>query len=114
MIAQPATIRSLFAGCRLCPSLRHTAHPLLADELVYALEIDLPPLPRIVGVTNPRHRWLGRAAQDQNAMIAGEVDPRLGYQGRQPCDEIYRVEGHLRRSVALGRLQVVDHLGGRT
>jgi hypothetical protein len=48
----------------------------------------------------------------QNAMVAGEVDPRLGYQGRQPRDEIYRVKDHLGRSVAIGRLQVVDHLAG--
>jgi hypothetical protein len=48
-------------------------------------------------------------------MVVGEIDPWLGYQGRQPRNEIYRtdgrpIEGHLGRPIPVGRLQRVDHL----
>gem|GEM_PF-3002694 len=46
----------------------------------------------------------------QNAVIAGEVDAGFGYQGSQTGHEIHRIERHLRRSIAVGRLQGVDHL----
>ena len=46
-------------------------------------------------------------------MIAGEVDAGFGDQRCQPCDEIHRFESHLGRSIAVGRLQGIDHLAGR-
>ncbi len=48
----------------------------------------------------------------ENTVIAGEVNPWLRYEGCQAGDEIDRVEGHLGRSIAVGRLQGVDHLAG--
>ncbi len=48
----------------------------------------------------------------QNAVIAGEVDAGFGYQGSQTGNEIHRIERYLRRSIAVGRLQGVDHLAG--
>ena len=67
----------------------------------------------------PAPAVVGRAAQDQHAVIAGEVDSGFGRdrpgQRCQPCNEIHRrmtapMEGHLGRSVVVGRLQGVDHL----
>jgi hypothetical protein len=48
----------------------------------------------------------------QDAVVTGEIDPRLWYQSSQPRIEIYRVEGYLGRSIPVGRLQGVDHLAG--
>ena len=45
-------------------------------------------------------------------MIAGEIDAGFGDQRCQPSDEIHRFESHLGRSIAVGRLQRVDHLAG--
>ena len=45
---------------------------------------------------------------------AGEVDPWLRYEGRQTGDEIYRIEGHLCRSIPVRRLQGIDHLTVRS
>ena len=82
-------------------------------EWTSVLEICCTPLPRLAGVTSPRHRWFGRAAQDQYAMVAGEVDlglagPRSG-QSRQPCNEIQRRmaapnEHNLGGAIPVGRL----------
>ena len=46
----------------------------------------------------------------QDAVVAGEIDPRLRYQSSQPRNEIYRVEGYLGRSIPVGRLQGIYHL----
>ena len=46
------------------------------------------------------------------AVVSGEVDPRLRHQCRQSRYEIHGVKCHLRRSIAVGRLQGVDHLAG--
>jgi hypothetical protein len=46
----------------------------------------------------------------KDAMVTGEVDPWLRYEGRQTGDEIYRIEGHLCRSIPVRRLQGIDHL----
>ena len=79
-----------------------------AGGRISVLAIRFTPLPRLAGVTSPRQRWLG----GENTVIAGEVNPWLRYEGCQAGDEIDRVEGHLGRSIAVGRLQGVDHLAG--
>ena len=71
-------------------------------EWTSVLEICCTPLPRLAGVTSPRHRWFGRAAQDQYAMVAGEVDLGLWHQSRQPCNEIQRIEGNLGGAIPVG------------
>jgi len=50
----------------------------------------------------------------KDAVVAGEIDPRLRYQSSQPRNEIYRVEGYLGRSIPVGRLQGIDHLASGT
>ena len=47
-------------------------------------------------------------------MIAGYIDAGLGDQRCQPCDEIHGFEGHLGRSIPVGRLQGIEHLAGGT
>ena len=42
-----------------------------AGDLPSALERGGSVLPRLAGVTKPRHRWFGRAAQDKDAMVRG-------------------------------------------
>jgi hypothetical protein len=54
------------------------------------VEIRLTPLPRLAGVTSPRERWFGRAAQDQDAVVTREVNSRFWDQGRQSGHEIHR------------------------
>ena len=48
----------------------------------------------------------------QHAVIAGKIDAGLRHQGSQTCDEIHRLECHLRGAIPVGRLQGVDHLAG--
>ena len=50
----------------------------------------------------------------KDAVVAGEVDAGLRHQGSQTCDEIHRLECHLRGAIPVGRLQGVDHLAGGT
>lgn len=50
----------------------------------------------------------------QDAVVTGEVDSGFGHQCRQSSNEIYRLEGHLRRSVSVGRLQCINHLARGT
>lgn len=45
--------------------------------------------------------WQRRSDRRQNAVIAGEVNPRPVYQRCQTRDEIYRIESHLCRPVSL-------------
>ncbi len=90
------------------------------------MEIDLTPLPRLADVSSPRHRWLGRAAQDEDAMVPGlgvpvrlirGLDTRAanramksaadGRPGRMPP-----VLFHPDTVPATARLQGVDHLAG--
>ena len=59
-------------------------------------------------------------------MIAGEIDPGLGYQSSQPRNEIHRVECYLccpmpkafaalmGQAFPVRRLQGIDDLAGRT
>ena len=48
------------------------------------------------------------------AVVSGEVDPRLRHQCRQSRYEIHGVKCHLRRSIAVGRLQCINHLASGT
>ena len=68
------------------------------------------PFPRLAGVTSPRQRWFEPGRAGENAMVAGEVDPRLWHQSRQTGNEIHRFEGDLGRSIPVRCLQGVDHL----
>ncbi len=45
-------------------------------------------------------------------MESREIDPGLGNQCRQSCNEIHRLEGHLRGAIPVGRLQGIEHLAG--
>ena len=45
----------------------------------------------------------------KDAMVTGEVDPWLRYEGRQTGDEIYGIEGHLCRSIPVRRLLSYNH-----
>ena len=40
----------------------------------------------------------------KDAVVAGEVDAGLRHQGSQTCDEIHRLECHLRGAIPVGRL----------
>ena len=48
----------------------------------------------------------------KDAVVAGEVDAGLRHQGSQTCDEIHRLECHLRGAIPVGRLQGIEHLAG--
>ena len=48
------------------------------------------------------------------AVVACEVDPRLRHQRRQSRYKIHGVKCHLRRSIAVGRLQCINHLASGT
>ena len=50
----------------------------------------------------------------KDAVVAGEVDAGLRHQGSQTCDEIHRLECHLRGAIPVGRLQGLDNLAGGT
>ena len=42
-----------------------------------------------------------------DAVLAGQVRARLRHQGREPGDEVEGLEDHVRRAVAIGRLQSI-------
>ena len=42
----------------------------------------------------------------KDAVVAGEVDAGLRHQGSQTCDEIHRLECHLRGAIPVGRLTI--------
>ena len=44
----------------------------------------------------------------------GQIDSGFRHQGRQTGNEIYRIEGHLCRSIPVRRLQGVEYLAGGT
>jgi len=62
-------------------------------------------LPRRAGVTCSRSALFGA-----NTVIPGEIHPRLGDHGRQPGDELERLEQHMGGTVPVGALQLVAHL----
>ena len=80
-----------------------------ADERTSVLARGFTALPRLAGVTSPRQRWLGRAAQVREHRDSGTGRPRslnpwLRYEGCQAGDEIDRIEGHLGRPIPVGCL----------
>ena len=48
----------------------------------------------------------------KNTMVAGEVDPRFGHEGRQSRNEIHWFECDLRGAIAVRRLQGIENLAG--
>ena len=50
------------------------------------MQIDFTPLPRLAGVTSPRNRWLGRAAQAKDAVVPSQVDAGFRYQSSQVAE----------------------------
>jgi hypothetical protein len=54
-----------------------------------------------------------RAVRGKHAVEAGEIDARFGHQRGQSCDEIQRLEEHVRGTVRVGRLQLVAHQAAR-
>ena len=57
-----------------------------------------------------RHPRAVFAVRCKHPMKASEVDPRLGHQGRQPCDEIQRLKDDVGRTVAVWCLQLVSNV----
>ena len=47
-------------------------------------------------------------------MIAFEINPRLGHEGRQSRNEIYWFDGHLRGAIPVGGLQGIENLAVET
>lgn len=52
------------------------------------------------------------AIWSENAVEAGEVYPRLWYQGSQSGDKVQRLENNMGGAVAKWRLQFITHLAG--
>ena len=50
----------------------------------------------------------------EHSMIPGEVDARFWHECRQSCDEIHRLECHLRGAIPVRRLQGIENLAGGT
>ena len=69
-------------------------------DFCFGGELDAVPAPAVV--------------RREYAVVAGEVDPRLRRQCRQSRYKIHGVKCNLRRSIAVGGLQCINHLGSGT
>ena len=76
---------------------------------VWAAAWPVAPLPRL----GLGHLRAVRAVGGEHAVEAGEIDARFGHQRGQSCDEIQRLEEHMRGAVRVGRLQLVAYQAAR-